>query len=186
MTLHRLGLYEELGITFKTTNCIESILSQVGLRIDNGLLPSFCQNFEPFAAEAREPHTATPRLLKSQQVSGKDWIRRIDLPIPVVPAVLDQILRRLHGMLELFSLIRLWKLGFAPELGTFPLFQTHFPSLCDASGGIQNLDGNQMTFGVVVEGLHTVCFHRCRRQFPENNAEVVGAAVIATSSSSRT
>jgi len=30
LTLHRLGLYDKLGTSFKTTNCIESINSQVG------------------------------------------------------------------------------------------------------------------------------------------------------------
>lgn len=34
LTLHRLGLFKELGISLKTTNCIESILSQVGRKTD--------------------------------------------------------------------------------------------------------------------------------------------------------
>jgi transposase-like protein len=34
LTLHRLGLFEELGMSFKTTNCLESIMAQVGLRTD--------------------------------------------------------------------------------------------------------------------------------------------------------
>ena len=29
LTLHRLGVFAELGISFKTTNCIESLNSQV-------------------------------------------------------------------------------------------------------------------------------------------------------------
>ena len=34
LTLHRLGLFPELGTSFKTTNCLESIMAQVGLRTD--------------------------------------------------------------------------------------------------------------------------------------------------------
>ena len=34
LTLHRLGLFKELGISFKTTNCIESLMAQVGQRTD--------------------------------------------------------------------------------------------------------------------------------------------------------
>jgi hypothetical protein len=30
LTLHRLGLFRELGISFKTTNCIESVVALVG------------------------------------------------------------------------------------------------------------------------------------------------------------
>ncbi len=34
LTLHRLGLFTHLGISFKTTNCLESIMSQVGQLTD--------------------------------------------------------------------------------------------------------------------------------------------------------
>jgi len=34
LTLHRLGLFGELGISFKTTNCIESLMALVGQRTD--------------------------------------------------------------------------------------------------------------------------------------------------------
>ena len=34
LTLHRLGLFNHLGKSFKTTNCIESIMSLVGQRTD--------------------------------------------------------------------------------------------------------------------------------------------------------
>lgn len=34
LTLHRLGLFEKLGISLKTTNCIESIMAQIGQKID--------------------------------------------------------------------------------------------------------------------------------------------------------
>jgi len=34
LTLHRLGVFEELGMSFKTTNCIESVMAQVGQRTD--------------------------------------------------------------------------------------------------------------------------------------------------------
>jgi putative transposase len=34
LTLHRLGLFRELGISFKTTNCIESLMALVGQRMD--------------------------------------------------------------------------------------------------------------------------------------------------------
>ena len=34
LTLHRLGLFRELGISFKTTNCIESLMALVGQRTD--------------------------------------------------------------------------------------------------------------------------------------------------------
>lgn len=34
LTLHRLGLFKHLGISFKTTNCLESIMSQVGQLTD--------------------------------------------------------------------------------------------------------------------------------------------------------
>jgi len=34
LTLHRLGLFQELGISFKTTNCIESLMALVGQRTD--------------------------------------------------------------------------------------------------------------------------------------------------------
>jgi transposase-like protein len=34
LTLHRLGLFKQLGKSFKTTNCLESIMSQVGQRTD--------------------------------------------------------------------------------------------------------------------------------------------------------
>lgn len=34
LTLHRLGLFRELGVSFKTTNCIESLMSLVGQRTD--------------------------------------------------------------------------------------------------------------------------------------------------------
>ena len=34
LTLHRLGLFEELGKSLKTTNCIESLMSQIGQRED--------------------------------------------------------------------------------------------------------------------------------------------------------
>jgi len=30
LTLHRLGLFRELGISFKTTNCIESLMALIG------------------------------------------------------------------------------------------------------------------------------------------------------------
>ncbi len=34
LTLHRLGLFKQLGESFKTTNCIESIMRQVGIYTD--------------------------------------------------------------------------------------------------------------------------------------------------------
>ena len=34
LTLHRLGLFPQLGLSLKTTNCIESLLAQVGQRTD--------------------------------------------------------------------------------------------------------------------------------------------------------
>lgn len=34
LTLHRLGLFPQLGVSFKTTNGIESLLAQVGQRTD--------------------------------------------------------------------------------------------------------------------------------------------------------
>lgn len=34
LTLHRLGLFEKLGKSFKTTNCIESVMSQIGQKTD--------------------------------------------------------------------------------------------------------------------------------------------------------
>jgi len=34
LTLHRLGFFRELGISFKTTNCIESLMALVGQRTD--------------------------------------------------------------------------------------------------------------------------------------------------------
>lgn len=34
LTLHRLGLFPQLGVSFKTTNCIESLWAQVGQRTD--------------------------------------------------------------------------------------------------------------------------------------------------------
>ena len=34
LTLHRLGLFRELGNSFKTTNCIESLMAHVGQRTD--------------------------------------------------------------------------------------------------------------------------------------------------------
>lgn len=34
LTLHRLGLFPQLGTSFKTTNCLESIMSQIGLKTD--------------------------------------------------------------------------------------------------------------------------------------------------------
>ena len=34
LTLHRLGVFNELGISLKTTNCIESINSQLGQYTD--------------------------------------------------------------------------------------------------------------------------------------------------------
>lgn len=34
LTLHRLGLFPQLGVSVKTTNCIESLLAQVGQRTD--------------------------------------------------------------------------------------------------------------------------------------------------------
>jgi transposase-like protein len=34
LTLHRWGVFEELGISFKTTNCIESLMSLVGQKTD--------------------------------------------------------------------------------------------------------------------------------------------------------
>lgn len=34
LTLHRLGLFSELGISLKTTNCIESLLAQIGQKLD--------------------------------------------------------------------------------------------------------------------------------------------------------
>ena len=34
LTLHRLGMFPKLGISFKTTNCIESIMRQVGIYTD--------------------------------------------------------------------------------------------------------------------------------------------------------
>jgi len=34
LTLHRLGVFQEIGISFKTTNCIESLMSLVGQRTD--------------------------------------------------------------------------------------------------------------------------------------------------------
>jgi putative transposase len=35
LTLHKLGLFEYLGMSLKTANCIESIMSQIGQKIDN-------------------------------------------------------------------------------------------------------------------------------------------------------
>lgn len=32
LTLHRLGLFRELGMSFKTTNCIESLMALIGQR----------------------------------------------------------------------------------------------------------------------------------------------------------
>jgi hypothetical protein len=34
LTLHRLGMFQKLGISFKTTNCIENIMRQVGIYKD--------------------------------------------------------------------------------------------------------------------------------------------------------
>jgi transposase-like protein len=34
LTLHRLGVFKQLGESFKTTNCIENIMSQVGIYTD--------------------------------------------------------------------------------------------------------------------------------------------------------
>ena len=34
LTLHRLGLFRELGVSFKTTNCIESLMALIGQRTD--------------------------------------------------------------------------------------------------------------------------------------------------------
>jgi len=34
LTLHSLGLFSQLGISLKTTNCIESVMSQVGQYTD--------------------------------------------------------------------------------------------------------------------------------------------------------
>ena len=34
LTLHRLGLNRELGVSFKTSNCIESLMALVGQRTD--------------------------------------------------------------------------------------------------------------------------------------------------------
>ena len=34
LTLHRLGLFEELGRSLKTTNCIESLMALIGQRTD--------------------------------------------------------------------------------------------------------------------------------------------------------
>ena len=34
LTLHRLGLFKELGTSFKTTNCIENLNSLIGRRTD--------------------------------------------------------------------------------------------------------------------------------------------------------
>jgi transposase-like protein len=36
LTLHRLGLLPQLGLSLKTTNCLESLLAQVGQRTDRG------------------------------------------------------------------------------------------------------------------------------------------------------
>ncbi|MDP6426175.1 MAG: hypothetical protein QF443_04220 [Dehalococcoidia bacterium] len=34
LTLHRLGMFPKLGTSFKTTNCIENIMRQVGIYTD--------------------------------------------------------------------------------------------------------------------------------------------------------
>jgi len=34
LTLHRLGLFEELGKSLKTTNCIESLMALIGQKTD--------------------------------------------------------------------------------------------------------------------------------------------------------
>ena len=34
LTLHKLGVFNELGISLKTTNCIESLMSQIGQKTD--------------------------------------------------------------------------------------------------------------------------------------------------------
>lgn len=34
LTRHRLGLFRELGISFKTTNCIESLMALIGQKTD--------------------------------------------------------------------------------------------------------------------------------------------------------
>ena len=34
LTLHRLSLFEKLGRTLKTTNCIESIMALIGQKTD--------------------------------------------------------------------------------------------------------------------------------------------------------
>jgi len=34
LTLHHLGMFPKLGVSFKTTNCIENIMRQVGIYTD--------------------------------------------------------------------------------------------------------------------------------------------------------
>ena len=34
LTLHRLGVFPQLGLSLKTTNCLESLMAQVGQRTD--------------------------------------------------------------------------------------------------------------------------------------------------------
>ena len=35
LTLHRLGVFPQLGLSLKTTNCLESLMAQVGQRTDH-------------------------------------------------------------------------------------------------------------------------------------------------------
>ena len=37
LTLHRLGLFQEIGISFKTSNCIEALVSHLGKRTHRGV-----------------------------------------------------------------------------------------------------------------------------------------------------
>jgi transposase-like protein len=59
LTLHRLGLFKELGTSFKTTNCIESLNRQVGIymdRVDYWKNSDQCQRWVAVACLEIEPH----------------------------------------------------------------------------------------------------------------------------------
>jgi len=58
VTLHRLGLFSQLGVSLKTTNCVESLLSQVGQltdRVDRWRTPDQKHRWVASALLAIEP-----------------------------------------------------------------------------------------------------------------------------------
>jgi len=87
LTLHRLGLFRELGRSFKTTNCIENLNSLIGQRTDkvdrwrnadqkHRWLATTLLDIEPRLRKV-SGHQALPRLRAALEVHAKGTLEKV-------------------------------------------------------------------------------------------------------------